>query len=63
VPYNTFADNTSIFICLANAASQICEFAVQGHSVIDLGANGNCIFNFLLCNFGRISFRFRDWRI
>jgi len=25
VPYNAFADNTSIFICLADVASQICE--------------------------------------
>ena len=69
VPYNAFVDNTSIFICLADVASQICEIPwnypkIQTYSssrsskLIDLGANGNCILLDINSNFGRISFRF-----
>jgi len=55
VPYNAFADNTSIFICLADVASQICE----------IPSCYNCMLQFhgiflLDSNFGHTSFRFRD---
>jgi len=54
VPYNAFADNTSIFICLAAVAFQICEIpwnspkirtysSSRSSKVIDLDANGKCI--------------------